>query len=214
MRHLFLLASLALAGLMALGACGDNNSSGSGGHGGSLASTGGVRGGTGGTAGAPNGHVGSTKGRSGVGGVSGCTNIPSCLQFLVNCAPSGTCVSQTIVTLSPPSGTFSRCYSNGVKEATTAPLSGTATTGTTIVSLGGTFCYAYDVPLGGGGTAGGVTSLAFKNAAGAVLATVVSANSATTTFSCGGQMYQVPSSCTAAVGSAATATTCTSGTCQ
>jgi len=215
MRHLSLLASLALAGLIAVGACGDNNSSGSGGRGGSMASAGGVKGGTGGVAGAAGGHVGSTGGRSGAGGVTGCTNVPSCLQFLVTCAPSGTCVSQTSITISPPSGTYSRCYSNGVKQATTAPLNSTstATTGTTTVSLNGTFCYAYDVPLGGGGVGGGTSSLAFKNAAGAVLATVVAANSATTTFSCGGQTYQLPTSCTAAVGAAATSTACAAGTC-
>jgi len=223
-RHLCLLGSLVLAGLSALGACGDNNASGTGGRGGSTASTGGVPGGQGGQggkggkggSGAAGGHVGSTGGRSGAGGISGCTNIPPCLQFLVACAPSGTCVSQTTITLSPPSGTFSKCYSNGVKQATTGPLSGTGagTTGTTTVSLNGTFCYAYDISLGAGGAGGGPSSLAFKNASGAVLATVVSADSATTTFSCGGQTYQVPSSCTAAVGSAAAGTTCTAGTCQ
>ena len=215
MRHLSLLGSLVLAGLVALGACGNDNSPGTGGKGGGTVATGGSRGGTGGVAGAAGGRAGATGGRSGAGGVSGCTNIPSCLQFLINCAPAGTCMSQTTITLSPPSGTFSKCYSNGVKQATTAPLSGTtaAATGTTTVSLNGTFCYAYDVPLGAGGAGGGSSSLVFKNASGGVLATVVSANATTTTLSCGGQTYQVASSCTSAVASAGTSTTCAAGTC-
>jgi len=212
-RHLCLLGSLVFAGFVTLGACGDDSSSGTGGKGGGTAATGGNKGGTGGVAGAAGGRGGATGGRSGAGGVSGCTNIPSCLQFLLNCAPAGTCMSQTTITLSPPSGTFSKCYGNGVKQATTAPLSGSTATGTTIVSLNGTFCYAYDIPLGAGGTSGGSSSLVFKNASGGVLATVVSANATTTTLSCGGQTYQVASSCTSAVASAGTSTTCTAGTC-
>jgi len=214
MRHLSLLRSLVISGLIALGACGGDNSSGTGSTGGA---PGGNKGGTGGTHGGAGGHVGATGGArgTGAGGISGCTNIPACLQFLLNCAPSGTCMSQTTITLSPPSGTFSKCFSNGVKEATTGSLSGTTapTSGTTTVSLNGTFCYAYDIALGAGGTSGSSPSLTFKNASGGVLATVVSANATTTTFSCGGQTYQVASSCTAAVAALQTGTSCTAGTC-
>ena len=218
MRHLALLGSMFVTGLVMSGACGDNGSSGSGGHGGSAAHGGtggkaGATGSSGGMKGTVGGHVGSTGGGTGAGGAS-CMNIPPCLQFLVNCSPSGTCMSQTTVTLSPPSATVSKCYSDGVKEATTGSLSGTTvTTGRTTVSRNGTFCYTYDLSLGAGGATGANSSLVFKNASGATLATVVSANATTTTFSCGGQTYQVPSSCTAAVAAAGTATSCAAGTC-
>lgn len=216
-RHLSLLGPVLVAGLIAAGACGDNGSSGRG-AGGALGSPGGNGNGTkGGSGGAAGGHVGSTGGTigTGAGGANGCTNVPACLAFLVNCAPGGTCMSQTTVILSPPSATLSKCYSNGVKEATTGSLSGTAvTTGTTTVSLNGTFCYAYDLSLGAGGAGGSSPSLVFKSASGGVLASVVSVNGTTTTFSCGGQTYQLPNACTAAVASIETGTTCTSGTCQ
>lgn len=214
-RHLALLGSLFVSGLIMFSACGDNGpsgSSGTGGHGGNAGKPG-MTGSSGGNKGAVGGHVGSTGGSTGAGGAS-CANIPSCLAFLSNCYPGGSCMSQNTITLSPPSATVSKCYSNGVKEATTGSLSGgTVTSGTTMVSLNGTFCYAYDLSLGAGGKGGSGPSLTFKNASGAVLATVVSANATTTTFSCSGQMYQVPSSCTAAVAAMQTGTSCSAGTC-
>jgi len=213
-RHLALLGSLFVSGLVMIGACGDGSSgsSGTGGHGGNGGKPA-MTGSSGGTKGGSGGHVGSTGGSTGAGGAS-CANVPACLAFLTNCAPSGTCMSQTTITFSPPSATLSKCYSNGVKEATTGSLSGgSVNSGTTTVSKNGTFCYAYDLSLGGGGATGSGQSLVFKNASGATLATVVSANATTTTFSCGGQTYQVPSSCTAAVAAVETGTTCTAGTC-
>ena len=210
------LGSLLVVGVFVLGACGDNGSSGHAGSGGKTGSpgSGGTTGAVGGAKGSAGGHVGSTGGSTGAGGAA-CANIPTCLQFLANCSPSGTCMSQTTVTFSPPSATLSKCYSNGVKEATTGSLSGAAvTSGTTMVSLNGTFCYAYDISLGAGGAGGSSPSLVFKNASGGVLASVVSASGTTTTFSCGGKTYQVPSSCTAAVAAVQTGTACTAGNCQ
>ena len=205
-RHLALLGSVFMSALIALGACGADGS----GKAGTGGAAGGTKGGSGGTTGAPGGHPG-TGGTTGAGGSNGCTNVPSCLSFLATCYPSGSCMSQTIVSLSPASVTLNKCYSNGVKESTSGALSGaTVTSGTVTVSLNGTFCYSYDVSLGAGGTSG---SLTFKNAAGAVLATVVSVNATTTTFSCGGQMYQLPTSCTSAVASIETGPACSAGTC-
>src|SRR5690242_18499222 len=98
LRHLTLLGSLFISGLLTLRACGSSSSAGTGGtgalggttgaQGGTTGSHGGTTGSQGGTTGSQGGHPGSAGGAPATGS---CSNLPSCVQPLVNCEGSGTC---------------------------------------------------------------------------------------------------------------------------
>jgi hypothetical protein len=139
------------------GTTGTGGTTATGGTGGTTAT-----GGTGGTT-ATGGMGGSATG--GTGGASANCEIPCLTSLVANCAPAGTCMSQT--TLLPPS--VNQCYANGVKVSTAIAL-GAGGSGSAVVtySKGGQACYSVEAPV----TAGAMTFMfTYKNAAGTVVAT-------------------------------------------
>jgi hypothetical protein len=201
MRKLSVLGTVVVSGLLTLGACGSSSSSSNGGTTGAMGGTTGAQGGTtgaaGGMTGTAGGHVGSNGGGTGtgVGGASGkCADIATCLEFIDTCGSAGTCMSQTIDSVATGTETYNECYSNGVKNSTVSSydVASGAVSVVTTVSKNGSICYTLGIASSGaGGATGSGAALTFKNAAGAVLATISSPDAATTVVSCGGKTYTV-----------------------
>lgn len=223
-RHLPLLGSLFLSGLLTLGACGSSSSSGTGGTPGSLGGTtgtlGGASGATGGTTGA-GGHVSSGGGNpgtgtGGMGGATACpqTAVPSCLQPLLGCVPSGTCVEQSTGSIAAGMFTNNRCYSNGVKEAGVDTYDATTQMSsiTITVSKGGTVCWS-ETASGTGTTTDPVITI--KNGAGSAVATLTkTADGTGTMVTCtGGTAVVLPDGCDFSGVMDMTTGDCTTGTC-
>jgi len=223
-RRLSLLGSVFLSGLLTLGACGSSSSSGTGGTTGSVGGSNGTVGGHvgTGTGGAAGGHIGSAGGSTGTGAAGGasgaCSNLPPCLTFIGNCAPSGTCVMQTTGTVLTGSQTINTCYSNGVKssDVTAIDLTTGSVTGTATYSKSGVTCFTETVSISGAGGAGAAANetATIKNGTGATVATLTPNADGTVTVNCtGGSSYVVTDNTCMPSGSGTTSD-CTDGVCQ
>ena len=196
------IGTLLAVGILALAAdCGGSSSTGVDGGGGAAGGGGGVAGGGGAAGGA--GGLSGNGGAVGGGGSTGACNLPSCLNAMQTCIPSGTCVEQANAT----TGATNDCYSNGVKviSAIDASLNITST-----VKNGATTCFSMSGSFSALLTGGGLT---LKNGSGATIGILSSdATTGATTITCTGASAPVILNDACNLGSSASSS-CTTGTC-
>jgi hypothetical protein len=136
-------------------------------------------GGTGGTS--ATGGTGGT-GTGGTGGMPASCEIPCLTNLISNCAPMGTCMSQTTLL---PTPSFNQCYSNGVKLSTAISVGGGGG-GTVAVTYSKMGAVCYSIEAAGAG-AGMNFTFSYKNPAGTVVATGTYDNATMkTTLTCAG----------------------------